>query len=250
MCLISFHWSPGTATPLTMVANRDEFHQRPAQPAHFWDAFPYVLAGKDLTGGGTWMGVNKHRHFAALTNVRQLPAPEVAPPVLSRGELVLDFLTGQLSPAQYIESVHAKQSSFEGFNLVVGNDQQCWYLSNRNGQPPIQLEAGLYGLSNAQLNTPWPKTQFAQQSLRTWLTTPQHPLYELLQHRGTFAKEQLPNTGISAEWEMLLSSPFIVSEHYGTRASTGLQIHQHVVHFQEASFDETGHCISLIEHKF
>lgn len=250
MCLISFHWSPESDTPLTMVANRDEFHQRPAKPAHFWDEYTHVLAGKDLTAGGTWMGVNKNGHFAALTNVRQFPAPQVMSPALSRGVLVLDFLSQDWSPADYIAHVHARQSLFEGFNLVVGNKQHCWYFSNRSGQAPISLAAGLYGLSNAELNSPWPKTLHAKQALGTWLNEPSRPLYELLHHRATFPKDQLPNTGVSEEWEMLLSSPFIVSEQYGTRASTGLQIGQQTVHLQEASYDQNGQCTGLVEHKF
>lgn len=246
MCLLSFHWQPDSQTPLTLVANRDEFHQRPAQAAQFWPDFPHVLAGKDLTGGGTWLGVTTRGYFAALTNVRQLPPPYQG--VISRGELVLNFLKDEPDPASYLAIIQAQAEQYDGFNLIVGNRQSCWYYSNRHGDDPKALPPGLYGLSNAALDTPWPKLKAAKSQLQEWLNTPTDStqlLHSLLQDRQTYPEALQPDTGIGQPWETLLSSAFIVSQEYGTRASTGLQIHQQGIHFQEASYDKAGHMSNL-----
>jgi uncharacterized protein with NRDE domain len=240
MCLLSFAWQPDTDILLTLVSNRDEFHKRPTAPSDFWQDHPNLLAGKDLEAGGTWMGVTREGRFAALTNVRQLPSPYQGQ--VSRGGLVKDFLTGQATPEGYLNQI--KSADYDGFNLIVGDRTQCWYLGNRplNSQPQ-RLQAGLYGLSNAQLDTPWPKTEQAKSQLGEWLKQSpetQQPLYGLLNSQSRYEASLLPKTGIAEEWESLLSSPFIVSPEYGTRACTGLLIKRQVIHWQEATISPEG----------
>lgn len=248
MCLISFSWQPGTAAPLTMTANRDEFHARPALPAQFWDEYPDLLAGQDLEAGGTWMGVTKQGRFAALTNVRQLPAPYQGS--ISRGNLVKDYLISQVSPESYLVALHKQGLLYDGFNLIVGDRNQCWYLSNRNDSSPIELQPGLYGLSNSKLDTPWPKVGFAKEALQDWLNDPSTPLAGLLNRKDTYPKSQLPDTGVGEPWETLLSAPFIVSPQYGTRACTGLRITQNHIEFTEVTINPEGHAMSEIEYRF
>jgi len=249
MCLICFQFSPDSDTPLTMVANRDEFHARQSRGAQFWEDDPNVLAGIDVQAGGTWMGVTRDGRFAAITNVRRIPSPHEGS--ISRGKLVADFLRKGLDCEHYLQGIHNQGSLYDGFNLIVGNRQQCWYLSNHNGDGPRQLAAGLYGLSNAQLDTHWPKVEFAKQALGQWLTQPQDaPLYSLLSNQQGYPKDQLPDTGIGEEWEELLSAAFIKSPAYGTRASTGLQIHQDSIQMQEASFDSRGKLANLLSFEF
>lgn len=248
MCLLAFSWQPASDTPLTMVANRDEFHQRPAAESAFWQDHSHVLAGIDLEAGGTWMGVTQQGYFAALTNVRRMPAPEKHPDAISRGQLVKDFLVTQPDAESYLRDIHQQAHRYEGFNLVVGNSKQCWFLSNRNDHGPQQLSAGLYGLSNADLNTPWPKTEYAKHQLQNWLNSPTEPLYGALNRRETYPLESQPDTGIGQPWETMLSAPFIVSPNYGTRASTSLIIGADI-QWQEATFDATGLLMGLIEHK-
>ncbi len=232
-----------------MTANRDEFHKRPAKASHFWLDHPHVLAGIDLEAGGTWMGVTKNGDFAALTNVRQLPAPPAHAHKISRGKLVADFLCEPSNPLEYLQGIHQQAHLYEGFNLIVGNHKQCLYLSNRhelNG--PVALKPGLYGLSNAQLDSPWPKIQYAKQRLEHWIKHPlDQPLYNLLNSTDTYPQSQLPDTGIGQPWETLLSAAFITSAEYGTRASTALQIHQDRIVWQEAIYDQKGHVKELIE---
>ncbi len=249
MCLITFKFSPHTDTPLTMVANRDEFHARESLSAQFWQDKPDVLAGIDVQAGGTWMGVTTDGRFAAITNVRRLPSPHKG--VISRGQLVADFLSQPQDCEQYLKTIHSQGHQYDGFNLLVGNREQCWYLSNHSTFGPQSLAPGLYGLSNAQLDTHWPKVEFAKQALGQWLQTPQGPaLYTVLNNPQSYPKEQLPDTGIGEEWEELLSPAFIVSPAYGTRASTGLQIHHDRIEMQEASFNPQGELAELLSFEF
>ena len=248
MCLISFSWQPGTPTPLTMTANRDEFHARPALPAQFWKEYPGLLAGQDLEAGGTWMGVTRQGRFAALTNVRQMPAPYQGS--VSRGNLVKDYLLSTQDPESYLLGIHQKGLLYDGFNLVVGNREACWYLSNRIESGPKCLAPGLYGLSNAQLNTPWPKVEFAKSALQNWINEPQGDLAGLLSRRDTYPQYQLPDTGIGEPWETMLSAPFIISPQYGTRAGTGLLITHDLVEFKEITYDQQGNTASDASYKF
>ncbi len=249
MCLICFEWSPHSDTPLTMVANRDEFHARESRGAQFWEDDPQVLAGLDLQAGGTWMGVTRDGRFAAITNVRRIPSPHEGS--ISRGKLVADFLSQQQSCEDYLNDIHRQGTLYDGFNLIVGNRQQCWYLSNHNGHGPQQLTPGLYGLSNAQLDTHWPKVEFAKRALVQWLKQPDDTqLYTLLSNTQGYPADQLPNTGIGEEWEELLSPAFIISPAYGTRASTALQIHHDRIELQEASFDTQGKLANLSSFEF
>lgn len=250
MCLLSFAWQPDSHTPLIMVSNRDEFHHRPTAVSEFWPQHPHVLAGKDLTAGGTWMGVTTTGRFAALTNVRQLPSSYEG--AISRGALVKNYLIGDHTPERYLNQINGEE--YDGFNLIVGDRNQCWYLSNRPlAAAPEKLAAGIYGLSNAQLNTPWPKTLHAKEALQQWINhshSNQQPLYRLLQSNHQFAPDLLPDTGIGEPWETLLSSPFIISPEYGTRACTALRIHQVDIHWQEATISKNGDQLKLVEFNF
>lgn len=219
MCLILFAWRPGQALPLVVAANRDEFHARPSLPLAHWDEAPGVYAGRDLEAGGTWMGVGPGGRFAALTNIRD-PAQPLG--LRSRGELVAGFLRGDRSPEDYLGEVAERAGEYSGFNLLVGDAERLYYLHAR--QPaPLELGAGVYGLCNAALDTPWPKLLRARQALTERLEAP-HPerLLELLGDSTPADDAQLPNTGVGLDTERLLSSVFIASAHYGTRASSAL----------------------------
>ncbi|MEK0361941.1 NRDE family protein [Pseudomonas sp. CBC3] len=219
MCLIVFAWRPTHALPLIVAANRDEFHARPSQPLGYWDDAPHIVAGRDLQAGGTWMGVGPAGRFAALTNIR---APGTPLGTRSRGELPERFLLGQLSPEAYLIELAGNLQHYSGFNLLVGDAHQLWYLNSHIGIPE-QLSAGVYGLSNAALNTPWPKLVRARSALHECLGAPKaDDLLRLLSDAQLAADADLPNTGVPYEWEKRLSSVFIACADYGTRASTAL----------------------------
>nr|WP_314618913.1 NRDE family protein [uncultured Pseudomonas sp.] len=219
MCLIVFAWRPGHALPLIVAANRDEFYARPTQALAAWQDAPGVHAGRDLEAGGTWLGVGPQGRFAALTNIRE-PGQPLGP--RSRGELVAGFLQGELGVEAYLDQVASRSGQYSGFNLLVGDSDRLGYLHARDAAPQL-LEAGVYGLSNAGLDTPWPKLVKARTGLEGLLESAQpRQLLALLADAEPAADSELPETGVGVATEKLLSSVFIASQNYGTRASTVL----------------------------
>ncbi|MCW8156222.1 hypothetical protein D7243_08475 [Stutzerimonas stutzeri] len=238
MCLIVFAWRPDHIQPLVVAANRDEFHARPSLPLGQWKDAPWIIAGRDLQAGGTWMGITTRGRFAALTNIR---APGQPIGLRSRGELPEQYLRGELSPAEYLAELAARRSDYAGFNLLVGDAQSLWHLNSHSGEA-TPLRAGVYGLSNAGLDTPWPKLRKARAALADELDQPDtERLLALLADPRPAAEHELPQTGVSLEWERRLSSIFIASPEYGTRASTALIRHaDHTLEILERSFGPHG----------
>lgn len=219
MCLIVFAWRPGYAQPLIVAANRDEFYARPSRVLGAWEDAPGVYAGRDLEAGGTWLGVGPNGRFAALTNIRDPHQPQGA---RSRGELVAAFLRGELGVEAYLDQVASRSQQYSGFNLLVADNAQLGYLNARQPTPQV-LGEGVYGVSNAGLDTPWPKLLKARAGLQQHLADPQpERLLELLGDNLPAADSELPETGVGLGTERLLSSVFIASQNYGTRASTVL----------------------------
>ena len=227
MCLIIFAWKVIPGMPLIAAANRDEFYQRPASAAGWWEDRPDVYAGRDLQAGGTWLGVTRDGRFAALTNVRAPSEKRLDAP--TRGKLVSDYLSGAFTPEQYVEHIRPGAAEYNGFNLIVGDRENLLWYSNkgdddpRNGKP---LGYGVYGLSNALLDTPWPKVTRAKAQFASLLCqgAPEETFFELLSDSTRANDCRLPSTGVSLEWERTLSSIFICSPDYGTRASTVVRV--------------------------
>lgn len=234
MCLIVFAWQVMPSTPLMAAANRDEFYARPAKPAHWWQDCPDIYAGRDMEGGGTWMGIRNggndpaSSRFAAVTNVR---APHLMKPrETTRGRLVSDFLASNLTPQEYVADIKKDAHKYNGFNLLVGDTKTMIWFSNcgygraLNGKP---LAPGIYGLSNALLDDPWPKVVHtrAQFASLLWQQAPREAYFEMLSDTTPAPDALLPDTGIDREWEKSLSSVCIVLPEYGTRASTLARLH-------------------------
>ncbi len=221
MCLILIARDAHPDYRLVVAANRDEFYDRPTAPAARWPEAPAVLGGRDLQAGGTWLGIDRSGRFAAVTNYRQGQREPAAP--RSRGLLVSEFLLSSVDPPQYVERVAAEADRYNGFNLLAGDARELFYFSNRGGSVRA-LERGVYGLSNHLLDTPWPKVTATRGALETLLTRDPAELvprlFDLLSDRGQAEEHLLPRTGVSLEWERLLSAAFIVSDGYGTRSST------------------------------
>lgn len=245
MCLIVFVWRPGHAQPLIVAANRDEFYARPTLPLAQWPDAPHVYAGRDQEAGGTWLGVNADGRFAALTNIRD---PHQPPARKSRGELVARFLSGSLPIDEYLAEVNGRSIEYAGFNLLVGTRGEMWHY-NANHTEPARLEAGVYGLSNAGLDTPWPKLLKAKAALSQALDNPHpHVLLELLSDPLTAPFAELPDTGVGLATESLLSSVFIASPTYGTRASTALIVNADGTRWMvERSFGPEGGRLGEVE---
>ena len=225
MCLIVFAWKQHPEFPLMLAANRDEFYARPALAATWWEDAPHVYAGKDLEAGGTWMGINKQGRFAAITNIRNGEGKKSGAP--SRGKIVADFLRNDISPASYLHELKADAKHYAGFNLIIGDSKELYWFSNAQQHVAQPLQPGIYGLSNASLDTPWPKviqakTQF-QQLLEQSATDQAY--FDLLADTTQAPEHLLPKTGVSLEWERLLSSIHIHSNDYGTRVSSLIKCH-------------------------
>jgi len=221
MCLIVFAWRPFHRLPLVVGANRDEFYARDALALAPWPDAPWIFAGRDLQAGGTWLGLTENGRFAALTNIRDKDRQTGK---RSRGELVADFLRNSQSPADYLAQVAQQLDDYAGFNLLAGDLHQLHYLNAREGKPR-KLDAGIYGLSNAALDTPWPKLKRCRAALADALAEDNpktDTLFALLADRTQAADNELPDSGLTLDFERLLSSAFIASEGYGTRASTVL----------------------------
>lgn len=239
MCLIAWNWQPGTERPLLLIANRDEFFARPSAPLHDWDDAP-ILAGRDLQGGGTWLGVSRSGRVAALTNYRD-PATH-RPDAPTRGTLVSHFLQGTDSAADYLQALLPSAAHYNPFNLLVYDGRALMGLQSRNAQV-LSFPAGLGAVSNADFHTPWPKLRQLRAGLQRLLsagTPTDAELFALLQDRRTAPPAELPSTGVSAALELGLSAVFVALPGYGTRASTVLRVMQGAVSVSERSFDAQG----------
>jgi uncharacterized protein with NRDE domain len=219
MCLLVLAWRDQPGSRLLLLGNRDELHARPTRAAGWWDDAPQLLAGRDLEAGGTWLGVTRSGRFAVVTNVR-----EADPPTLlrarSRGELVADFLRGTMTPERYVAGLG--MASFAGYNLICGDGSSLWYASNRAVERA--LAPGVYALSNATLDVPWPKVERLRARFAAARDAGEPALFELLADRTPAADAALPDTGLGAARERLLSAPFVADRTYGTRASYLLSI--------------------------
>ena len=216
MCLIIVGWRVCPGYPLIVAANRDEFHGRPTAAAARWVDAPYVVAGRDLEAGGTWLGVTDDGRFAAVTNVRE---PGKPPGNLSRGCLTRDFLSGKAPPRTFTTDLPGE--AYSGFNLLVADESSLWYRSNRDSDAR-ELAPGIYGVSNHLLDTPWPKLTSAKRRFSEAIERlpDESALFSLLADDEIVPDEALPATGVSLAWERLLSAVFVRSPDYGTRAST------------------------------
>jgi len=233
MCTILFGVDAHPDFALVVAANRDEFRERPTQAIHWWEDFPQVLAGRDLTGGGSWMGITREGRFAAVTNYRA-PSTE-NPNAPSRGALVSNFLTGNSSPEDYAHWLEENGANYNGFNLLFGFHHNFWYYGNRGGNAQ-KITPGIHGLSNALLDDPWPKVKDGKADLARNLNAPlfDKVILEMLANPTEYPDDQLPNTGVPYEWEKQLSALCINGGKYGTRSSSLLTInHQGQVHFVE-----------------
>lgn len=246
MCLIVFAWRQHPSAALLLAANRDEFHARPAAPAGFWPQAPGILAGRDLEARGTWLGISRAGRFAAITNIRDPGAGERRAP-RSRGELTRDFLDGNTPPQEYLEDVASRMGNYQGFNLLVGDLDSLWYLHGAREAPglPARLAPGIYGLSNAALDVPWPKVERARAALAAALTAGAPPDHEALrrcvQDRRLADAAALSGHGLEGEMARRLSAQFIVTPGYGTRCCTTLRLHADGRRdFAEQRFDSAG----------
>jgi uncharacterized protein with NRDE domain len=252
MCLIALAIDQSRRFPLVVAANRDEFFNRPAARLAWWTpdvGGPAILGGRDLEAGGTWLGLNAQGRLAMVTNVRDPSRIDLEAP--SRGQIVPQWLSGTEPTDRFW--MRTALSGYNGFNLIAADFKrgECFWASSLSAHP-IRLERGTYGVSNASLDTPWPKTTALKRRLRLALDEADSldalagSLFSALGDRQTAADADLPATGVPIELERSLSAAFIRApdRQYGTRCST-LMISERVgrslvTHVMERSYAASG----------
>ncbi|MFL0580004.1 NRDE family protein [Dietzia sp. 179-F 9C3 NHS] len=237
MCMLVVARRVDPRYPLVVVANRDEVLTRPTEPLHAWTAeregAEGFLAGRDVTAGGTWMALGAGGRIGAVTNVREPGHVPDAP--ASRGELPVAALTGPGAVTDFAHRVVDGLDRYGGVNLLAGDPDALWWASNRSTRGPMPLGRGVHGLSNAALDTPWPKVVGAVQDVRALLGAGgagrpdwAGPLLDLLADRRPAPLRHLPRTGVPLWQEWRLSSRFVrVGRWYGTRSTTAVRVDEH-----------------------
>lgn len=224
MCLIVFAYKKIPGSSLILAGNRDEFYKRPAEKAHIWKTSPPIIAGKDKKASGTWLGISAQGRFAAITNYRDMSS--IKPDAPSRGEIVKNALVSPLSTEAYLQKLQKSAKEYNGFNLITGSRDKLFYFSNKTMKIE-ELKPGIYGISNALLDTPWPKTKWAKTRFTQILDAGDRKVndyFSMLTNSDSFSQEKLPKTGLSNAMERAVSAVFIKTEDYGTRCSTVLQL--------------------------
>ena len=218
MCLIVLSFGQHPDYPLILAANRDEFHARPTQDAHWWPDKPDVLGGRDLQAGGTWLALEKTGRFATLTNFRDAQPP--SPKLRSRGYLVTGFLESNFSPRDYLGTID--EDAYAGFNLIVGTVDEVAYLSNRE-EGTRELAPGTYGLSNALLDGPWHKVESSRHKLASMLAADavnETSLMRLMNDRNKAPVAEVEKGRLDFKTAHAITAPFIVMPDYGTRCTS------------------------------
>ena len=250
MCLILTAWQVHPDYPIVIAANRDEFHRRPTAAADWWLDRPDVLAGRDLEAGGTWLGVTRTGVIAALTNYRD--PDQHRPQAPSRGGLVLEMLGSEAPMKARLALLQSVSARYAGFNLLMTNGRELGVFESVPATSRL-LDPGIYGLSNHLLDTPWPKVERAKSQLANALNSvpDDSALLELLRDDRVPSDADLPRTGVSLQWERLLSSAFIVGDGYGTRSSTILIVDRDgEVSFREWTWHADGTLGNEVRYQF
>jgi uncharacterized protein with NRDE domain len=250
MCILFVAVNQHKNYPLVIAANRDEFFKRETAQSYFWKCKQNILAGKDMEAGGTWMGINQQGYIASLTNIRD--PLRISCNVRTRGELVSNYLA---QPSKnYAQLLRLNKDNYNGYNLLFGKwDNLSAYNNHLDKIQP--LTNGYYGLSNATLNSPWPKIDKGVAKLEQYCQDGHdidpNILFDLLVDTSLAPDDKLPKTGVPIDWERRLSSIFILGEEYGTRSSTVLKVdNQQNVEWYERTYNNQAKCISSQSFRF
>ena len=250
MCLLLIDWSTHSNYQLIVAANRDEFHARPSAGAAWWHDNEAILGGRDLEAQGTWMAVNRYGHFAAVTNVRKRGTGGVR----SRGALAVDFLSAERPRIDtYLEHLAATANDYDGYNFIAFDGRALGWFNNVEGQHRL-LSQGIYGLSNASLDTAWPKVLRLKDGYNAAIEHSGHVddyLFGILEDKTVADDDSLPSTGVGLELERQLSPIFIEGQTYGTRCSTVYTLDRvGKARFWERRFDPSRHLLGETNEEF
>ena len=248
MCLIAIAWQLDPRYPLALIANRDEFHGRPAAAAGFDPEHAGVYGGRDLQAGGGWLMVSARGRLAAVTNVRDGLQPETAP--RSRGALVHGFVGGDADAAGFAAALAGSAGEYGRFNLLLWDGEALVFASNHPVFVTHPVAPGVHAMSNGALDAPWPKAMHATRALSAWLRSegPAAPidgpglssLFDALADTAVAPDDLLPDTGVGIELERALSPPFVLGERYGTRCSSVVLVDDVRIVFAERRYGPGG----------
>ncbi|KAB5528286.1 hypothetical protein PHYPO_G00138530 [Pangasianodon hypophthalmus] len=238
MCIIFFKFDPRpvskNAYRLILASNRDEFYSRPSKAADWWGSGKEILSGLDMEEGkegGSWLGISKRGKLTALTNYLE---HKQNPDALGRGFLVSNYLTENWDSFSYLRKVSSEGPQYNGFNLLTAefraNEDTVCYYGNRGSPEPVRLKAaGIYGLSNSLLDTPWRKMQRGKQHFTSVVDKtlpPEGLVQELLQVLNDEElntpdpMQESQGEGYSKDWLKVLSAVCVRAPSYGTRTNT------------------------------
>ena len=155
MCTVVLLIRPDHAWPLVLAANRDERLDRAWEPpAAHWPEHPGVVAGRDRTGGGTWLGMNSDGVVVAVLNRQGSLGPAAGK--RSRGELPLIALAHPTAAAAVRAVAALDAGEWRSFNLVVADATGAVFLRGLgHGRPqPSALTPGLHMVTSRDPDDP------------------------------------------------------------------------------------------------
>ena len=243
MCLITFRIAQHPTYKLVLAANRDEAYARPTEAANFWKSQPTLLAGKDLEANGTWLGITKEGKIAAITNCHDGDFEEAIPAKKkSRGKIVTDYLASPLSPEDFLNELIEEKDAYLPFNVLLGTVDQLFHFNSLE-QSFTPLKPGTHSISNATLNTPWPKVRRTKEQINKLASEKDaymESLFQMMMDETPAPDDQLPNTPLPLDLNRKVSAPFIKTDEFGTRCTTLILVDQeNNVTFVERTYDHT-----------
>ncbi|KAL6963585.1 hypothetical protein U1Q18_034596 [Sarracenia purpurea var. burkii] len=253
MCIAVFTWQDHPIYPFLLLLNRDEYLNRPTKHLAWWEweGGAQILGGRDSLAGGTWLACTRGGKVAFLTNVREVQS---LPQAKSRGNLPVRFLESKKQPKEFAEDIVKEADQYNGFNLIIADlgSNTMIYITNRpkeDNTAVIEVSPGIHVLSNARLDSPWPKAERLRYGFKSLLDVygedevPVKEMVEkLMRNRVKDDESMLPKI-FSAEREYHLSSIFVEMEtpggRYGTRSTSVLSFKTNgEVCFHERSLQE------------
>ena len=240
MCLILLSLRPNPRYRFILAANRDEYYKRPAKPAKFWSDCPRLLAGRDLTANGTWLGITRDGKFAAVTNYYEIGIANSN--MRSRGNLTSNFLASEQTIDQYSSYVNANKNLYKGYGLLFGSFKHVRYMSNRH-EMQTDLTYGIHGLSNHYLNSPWPRVQIGkkwiEQETEQGATIDPERLFNILLYKGDTGKfTECQDSGSASTPNEPDVAMFLRSQDFGTRSSTVILVEKSgAIYFEERTYN-------------
>lgn len=227
MCLITLQTASHPIYKIVLAANRDERYDRPTESATFWKDFPDLLAGRDLEAKGTWLGITKKGKIAAITNCYNGESiSSNAHLKLSRGKIATDYLTTEVSPTKFLNNLLAKKKDYQPFNVLLGDIDSLYHFNSLEDSYSALLK-GTNSVSNATLNTPWPKVTKTKREIEKILELSNdhiEELFQMMMDQSVAPDEQLLNIPLDIEERKKRSANFIVTEKFGTTITTLLLV--------------------------